>query len=551
MSSFSNIVESLRKWWQNATGTARAASVGGAVMLLIGLTAAGMMATSPNYKVVFSGVSGEDAEKIQTVLHEHNIDMVWSASDQNLKVPAKDADAATMAVESAGVLSPEAKLAGVDPLDKIGFATSTAVERERIRETSEHSIEQLLNGIDHVDSAMVKISDPTSATIFAPEQSPQASVTLNVRPGESLDPQQVLGIVNLVAHGLGIPTKNVALTDQSGAELWQDNGAGGNSIGDGQPQQANLRYSDALRTTIQNTLDSVYGRGKVMLTVHSELDPNTSSTHTIEYSPSAGGRTGLPTVEHTSDTSYTGSAPPATAPAGASSNLAVPTYSASTGGSPGNMKQSDSNTTYANNVSEVTTTGVPGKVLRLTVAAMVDTKIPATDLPAIKDVISQAIGATPGDTTRLVTVDQVSFDGTAAKLADDMRKSASSQQLMDNIVRGLIVAGVAGLLLFMMTRGSRRGAPQLALSGNGSNIGLLDDFDDSRLNMLIEEQPLRVEDVLSEMPEAAPRPRKRRLQAPSIEEHQDLKMESIQDMVTNNSESVALLLKGWMAEEAR
>ena len=50
------------------------------------------------------------------------------------------------------------------------------------------------------------------------------------------------------------------------------------------------------------------------------------------------------------------------------------------------------------------------------------------------------------------------------------------------------------------------------------------------------------------MPEAEPsRPRRRRQHA-SIEEQQDLKLEAIQDMVNNHPESVALLMKGWMAE---
>ena len=53
------------------------------------------------------------------------------------------------------------------------------------------------------------------------------------------------------------------------------------------------------------------------------------------------------------------------------------------------------------------------------------------------------------------------------------------------------------------------------------------------------------------MPEAeAYRPR-RKMRAPSIEEQQDLKMESIQSMISAHPESVALLIKGWMAEDTK
>jgi len=67
---------------------------------------------------------------------------------------------------------------------------------------------------------------------------------------------------------------------------------------------------------------------------------------------------------------------------------------------------------------------------------------------------------------------------------------------------------------------------------------------------VLEERPLTVEDVLAEMPDPEGRPR-RRARAPSIEEQQDLKMESIRTMINAHPESVSLLLKGWMADDVK
>ena len=67
---------------------------------------------------------------------------------------------------------------------------------------------------------------------------------------------------------------------------------------------------------------------------------------------------------------------------------------------------------------------------------------------------------------------------------------------------------------------------------------------------MVEERPLTVEDILSEMPDPENRPR-RRPRVQSIEEQQDMKMESIRTMVDAHPESVALLLKGWMAEDVK
>jgi flagellar biosynthesis/type III secretory pathway M-ring protein FliF/YscJ len=201
----------------------------------------------------------------------------------------------------------------------------------------------------------------------------------------------------------------------------------------------------------------------------------------------------------------------------------------------------------------------------------VDTSVPPATVALLKDSIATAIGATPGDTTRFVTVQQFAFDTSAQKLEASQMQSLASQQLYSNIARALAVAVVAIVLLVLLTRSGRRtvAQPQLALAGGGANIGhLKEQMDDEMaalldrsgsrtdhsaaqsMGQMVEDRPLTVEDILSEMPEPENRPRHRpRVQ--SIEEQQDMKMESIRTMVDAHPESVALLLKGWMADDVK
>jgi len=201
----------------------------------------------------------------------------------------------------------------------------------------------------------------------------------------------------------------------------------------------------------------------------------------------------------------------------------------------------------------------------MSVAALVDASVPAENIPKIKDIVSTAIGVVPGDNTRFVSVQQIAFDMSAQKAQATQMQSVASQQLWSNIARALAVCVVAIVLLILLTRGGRGSAagPQLALAGGGANIGLLHSMPEAELASFsdrggdrmaehqLEDRPLTVEDVLAEMPEAdAYRPR-RKMRAPSIEEQQDLKMESIQTMISAHPESVALLIKGWMAEDTK
>jgi flagellar biosynthesis/type III secretory pathway M-ring protein FliF/YscJ len=67
---------------------------------------------------------------------------------------------------------------------------------------------------------------------------------------------------------------------------------------------------------------------------------------------------------------------------------------------------------------------------------------------------------------------------------------------------------------------------------------------------MLSDGPMRLEDVLAELPDVEPRRRRSpQVDIPEIEEHTDIKLESIRDMIDHSPESVALLVKGWMADE--
>ena len=96
-----------------------------------------------------------------------------------------------------------------------------------------------------------------------------------------------------------------------------------------------------------------------------------------------------------------------------------------------------------------------------------------TTVALLKDSIATAIGATPGDATRFVTVQQFPFDTSAQKAEAAQMQALASQQLYGSIARALAVAVVAVVLLLLLTRSGKRPAvqPQLALAGGGANIG--------------------------------------------------------------------------------
>jgi flagellar biosynthesis/type III secretory pathway M-ring protein FliF/YscJ len=194
----------------------------------------------------------------------------------------------------------------------------------------------------------------------------------------------------------------------------------------------------------------------------------------------------------------------------------------------------------------------PGSLKQLLIGVMIDSSVPPSTAMAFQKEFNTLAGVSATDPSRQVLVQQIPFDNSAEKIAQAATKSAQSQALTNNALKALAVVAVVGALLFLATRGGRRAvaAPQLALAGEGAHLGLLDRTGVNPEEALLEERPLRIEDVLAEMPDVMPSRPRRRPHAPAIEEQPDLKLESVQEMISGSPQAVALLLKGWMAEDA-
>jgi len=570
---FSTLWDNLRAWWQTATPVTRAMATGMVLLLGIGLAVAGSLATSPDYQAIYHGVSGKEAAAMETVLHSHAIEMHYDDKEQTVSVPAKDESNATMYVAAAGILSSDTVADGtetdavpISPMD------SPDVVTQKQNTAKEVAMDRKLMRLDPISSAAVSISAGTATTLFGNDTAPTASVILTLKPGQTLSGLQVKGVINLVAHAVtGLTADNVTLTDQTGMPLGKADDIGDPSLPGGEDAKAGERT----RKDIQDLLDRTVGLHKAIVTVHTELNLDQTSTDSVQHIPLIGTKTGLPVSVRTKEENYSGGAgsPPVGGIAGTGANLNVPSYTTNGGGAgSGKYANTDTTTNYDNDVTHTLTKVAPGSIKKETVTALVDTSVPADTVAKLKDSIATAIGAVPGDTSRFVTVQQFAFDTSAQKLQASQMQSLASQQLYANIARALAVAVVAIVLLILLTRGGRNlsSQPQLALAGGGANVGHFDpmigddiaallepngsrgnQYDSHQNNgQMIEDRPLTVEDVLSEMPEPENR-RRRRPRVQSIEEQQDLKMESIRTMVDAHPESVALLLKGWMAEDLK
>ena len=401
----------------------------------------------------------------------------------------------------------------------------------------EVAMDRKLMRLDPISAAAVSISAGTATTLFGNDTAPTASVILTLKPGQTLSPLQVKGVINLVAHAVtGLTPDNVTLTDQSGMPLGQADDTGDPGLPGGEDAKA----SEAARKGIQDLLDRTVGLHKAIVTVHAELNPG-PDFHRLDPAYPPGGYENWPAGKCPHQRRRLlrrrGRRSPSRRDRWCCQQPECPQlhHRRQRAAAARKYANTDTTTNYDNDVIRTKTTVAPGSIKKETVTALVDTSVPADTVAQAERQHCDRHRCHTGRHDTLCHCPAVRRSIPAPRNWNRRRCSRwASQQLYSNIARALAVAVVAIVLLVLLTRSGRRSLqPQLALAGGGANVGHLAEADDEEMaalldrggartvNQVIEDRPLTVEDILSEMPEAESRPRRHRPRVQSIEEQQE------------------------------
>ncbi len=186
----------------------------------------------------------------------------------------------------AGVSSAEHSQVGYELLDQEqGFGVSQFMENARHRRSIEGELARSIATIESVQHARVLLAVPKSTTFLRDRRKPSASVTVTLRPGKTLMPEQVRGITNLVAGAVSeLDTENVAIVDQSGRLLSrQDEDPGLEAT------ERQLRYvaklENQLRTKVEVILERMLGADSYTTQITAEVDFTKQEQASEQYNP--------------------------------------------------------------------------------------------------------------------------------------------------------------------------------------------------------------------------------------------------------------------------
>jgi flagellar M-ring protein FliF len=508
----------------------KAVTVFAVIALIIGGYFFATWASKPSYSILFNNLSTKDASAIVQSLEKSGTAYELANNGQTILVPQDQVNNLRLSLSGEGL--PGDADTGYALLDQQGITTSDFMQHTNYQRALEGELANTIKSIDGVEAATVHLVMPQKDVFADDQDKTTASVLVQSSPSKPLSGQQVQAIVHLVASSVeGLDPTQVTVAGADGKILSTGGGAavatGAGS--DGGSDAETVQFQNRLNASLQNMLDSVVGPGHAVVTTTAQLDFDQTETTSEKYSVDPS----LPALsESTSREAYNGNGNGTGGVLGPD-NIQVPNGSTT---STGTGQYENSNAVRNNAIDKTTQVrkSAPGAIQKLNVAVLLDSTTAGTvDAAQVQQLISTAAGidATRGDT---VAVAAMPFNTGAAQAAQDalaQSTAADRSAKQTSLIKTGAMAAVVLALMFLAWRASKRSKKRKSLSA-------------AELRHLEEMQSALEQRRLSELNAAIPSPA---IEGPGpVELARDERQREIEQMVQEQPEEMAALLRGWL-----
>jgi flagellar M-ring protein FliF len=224
-----------------------------------------------DYKILFSNLSAEDASNIVTKLNEKKVSYKLSAAGNAISVPADQVTQLRLELAASGL--PQGGGVGFEIFDQKTLGATEFEQQLNYRRALQGELSRTINGLDEIQSSRVHIALPKDSLFTDQQKKPTASVTLRLKPGKSLKPAQIEGIVHLVSSSIeGMNPADVMVVDSKGNILSSKQNDTKLSKLTAQQIDYQRNLEKELSAQIQSMLENVVGQGKAVVRVSAELD---------------------------------------------------------------------------------------------------------------------------------------------------------------------------------------------------------------------------------------------------------------------------------------
>lgn len=262
------------------------------VALLIGLAASVaigfavvLWSQEPDYRPLYANLNNLDASQVIETLNQSGINFKLEPNSGALLVKSNDLAAARLRLATAGI-APTDNTIGFEILDKDqGLGTSQFMETTRYRRGLEGELARTIASLQNVKSARVHLAIPKSSVFVRDERKPSASVLVDMFAGRSLEPSQVMAIINLVATSVPELNKDqITVVDQKG-NLLSDQNELSEMTRAGKQYDFVRRMEGMFTQRVHNILLPILGDGRYKAEVSADVDFSAIESTSESFNP--------------------------------------------------------------------------------------------------------------------------------------------------------------------------------------------------------------------------------------------------------------------------
>lgn len=306
-----------------------------------------VMGRDAEWRVLYANLADKDGGAIIAQLTQMNVPYKHAPGGGAILVPANRVHDTRLRLATQGL--PKGSVAGFEMMDSNRFGMTQFQERLTFQRGLEGELTRSIQSMTSVQSARVHLALPNQNGFFREQQKPSASVLISFNAGQTLDRNQLAGIVHLVASSVPEMSPGaVSVLDDSGKLLSTatENQSGGSGVADAQQLQYVQQLEQMHSRRILDMLEPVVGRQNIKAQVAAEVDFSqtelTSESHKPNQTSDSSAIRSQQTVESSNGSSGAGAAgvpgatsnqPPVTttAPINASAQTGASAGSAATG----------------------------------------------------------------------------------------------------------------------------------------------------------------------------------------------------------------------------
>lgn len=248
--------------------------LGGVIILtLVILVFALFIFNEPNYSVLFTNLSQEDAGKAIEYLQSEKIPYQVDEADQTIRVPKEKVYEARLALAGKGV--PSSGVIGYEIFDKNTMGMSDFMQKLNFKRALEGELSRTIMQQAGVEAARVHIVFPAKSVFKDEQKEPTSSVVLKLSSGAGLSQQNIQAIANLVAGSVeGLRPEKVTIVDTKGNLLTRNQDDGSFGVTTGKQYELKSAVENYLASKAQTILDNVLGYGNSVIRINADIDFN-------------------------------------------------------------------------------------------------------------------------------------------------------------------------------------------------------------------------------------------------------------------------------------